>query len=202
MERLVPMPVTNAIKRRLIIGSVVSAVILTGCVSRSDYDKLQAENRDLQSSNQDLQTKNQQLQQQAAVQSADIDRLRGAIKYTVNSDLLFPSGGYQMSARGQQIIASMAMKLAPSQQNKILVNGYTDNHPVGPELERQGISSNQVLSEKRAENVMAFMITQGVKAELVSAHGFGDADPVAPNDTASGRAQNRRVELSLAAPGS
>jgi chemotaxis protein MotB len=196
------MTVTSPINRCLIIGSVLSAVIVAGCVSRSDYDKVQAENQQLQSQNQQLQTQNQQLQQHVATQSAQVDRLRGAIKYTVNSDLLFPSGSSQMSVRGQQIIASMAAKLAPFQESKILVNGYTDNKPVGPELQRQGISSNQVLSEKRAENVMEYMISQGVKAELVSARGFGDADPVAPNDTAQGRAQNRRVELTLAAPGS
>jgi chemotaxis protein MotB len=196
------MPVTNAIKRRLIIGSVLSAVVLTGCVSRSDYNALETQNRDLQANNQDLQTKNQQLQQQVAMQTADVERLRGAIKYTVDSDLLFPSGGWQISTRGQQIITSMAAKLAPSQQNKIVVSGYTDNHPVGLELQRQGISSNQMLSEKRAENVMQYMISQGVNAELVSARGFGDANAIVSNDTAPGRAQNRRVELTLAAPGS
>nr|WP_283949767.1 OmpA family protein [Limobrevibacterium gyesilva] len=167
----------------------MSAVALTGCgvsqgVSQSDYDALQA--------------KNQQLQQQVTAQAAQINRLVGAIKYTVNSDLLFPSGGWEMSAQGQQIIARLAAQLAPTQQNKIVVNGYTDNAPIGPELRRRGISSNQDLSQKRAENVMQFMISQGVKPDLVSARGFGEADPVAPNDTAQGRAQNRRVELTLA----
>jgi chemotaxis protein MotB len=181
-------PVTNPIKCRLIIGSMLSALILTGCSSESSYDELQAQN--------------QQLQQQVATQSAEIDRLRGAIKYTVNSDLLFPSGGWQMSKRGQQIVARMASQLAPLQQDKIVVNGYTDNVPISPALQKQGVTSNQVLSEKRAQNVMEFMISQGVKPDLVSAVGFGEADPVAPNDTAQGRAQNRRVELTLAAPGS
>jgi chemotaxis protein MotB len=46
------------------------------------------------------------------------------------------------------------------------------------------------------------MISQGVKPNLVSAQGFGDADPVASNDTPQGRAQNRRVEQTLANPGS
>jgi outer membrane murein-binding lipoprotein Lpp len=64
------MTVISPIKRCLIIGSVLSAVFLTGCASRSDYDKLQAENQQLQSQNQQLQTQNQQLQQQAATQSA------------------------------------------------------------------------------------------------------------------------------------
>jgi outer membrane protein OmpA-like peptidoglycan-associated protein len=45
---------------------------------------------------------------------------------------------------------------------------------------------------------MQFLISQGVNPNLISARGFGEADPVASNDTAQGRAQNRRVELSLA----
>jgi hypothetical protein len=68
-------------------------------------------------------------------------------------------------------------------------------------LQRQGITSNQDLSQKRAENVMEYLISQGVKPDLISAKGFGEADPVATNDTAKGRAQNRRVELSVPASG-
>ena len=137
-----------------------------------------------------------------AAQSAQISRLQGAIKYTINSDLLFPSGDWQMSPEGQQIIAKMAVKLAPSQQNKIVVDGYTDNTPIGLELRRQGITSNQELSQKRADNVMQYIVSQGVNQDLISAKGWGDADPVASNATAQGRAQNRRVELTLAGPGS
>jgi chemotaxis protein MotB len=169
--------------------------MLAGCgVSRSKYD-------DLQTQNQQLQTQNQQLQQQVSAQSAQICRLQGAIKYTVNSDLLFPSGSYQMSAQGQQVIARLASRLAPFQQNKLVVNGYTDNAPIGAQLQRQGIESNQMLSEKRADNVMQYLISQGVKQDMISAKGFGEADPVAPNDTPQGRAQNRRVELALADTG-
>jgi chemotaxis protein MotB len=177
--------VTNPTKRCLIVGSLLSAVALAGCVSRSDYDALQA--------------KNQELQQQVETQAAQISRLQGAIKYTVNSDLLFKPGGWEISTQGQQVIGRLAAKLAPEQQNKILVNGYTDNAPIGRELRRQGINSNQELSQKRAETVMQYLISQGVKPDLVSAHGFGDADPVASNDTPQGRAQNRRVDLTLAA---
>ena len=132
---------------------------------------------------------------------AQICRLQGAIRYTVNSDLLFPSGGYQMSDRGKQIIAGFAAKLAPTQQNKIQVSGYTDNAPIGAALRREGITSNEILSQKRAANVMEFLLSQGIKPDLIAAQGFGEANPVAPNDTAQGRAQNRRVELSLAGSG-
>jgi len=130
-----------------------------------------------------------------------IERLQNAIKVTVNDDLLFPSGEWQMPATAQQTIAKMAPILAPMQETKIMVNGYTDNVPIGPGLMRQGITSNLILSQKRADNVMQYMISQGVKPSLVSAQGFGDSNPVASNDTVEGRAQNRRVELTLAGSG-
>jgi chemotaxis protein MotB len=103
-----------------------------------------------------------------------------------------------MSAQGKQIIAKMALQLAPTQQNKLVVNGYTDNAPIGPALMQEGVTSNQVLSQKRAEAVMQYLISKGLNPNLVSAHGFGEPDPIASNDTAQGRAQNRRVEITLA----
>ena len=185
---------THSLKRGIMLFSLTASVFLSACVSQSRYDQLQAQY-------QQAQQQNAALSAQVASDKAQICRLQGAIKYTVNSDLLFPSGGWEMSDRGKQIIANMATKLAPTQQNKILVSGYTDNAPIGPALQRQGITSNQDLSQKRAENVMEFLISQGVKPDLISAKGFGEADPVATNDTAKGRAQNRRVELSVPASG-
>jgi chemotaxis protein MotB len=54
-----------------------------------------------------------------------------------------------------------------------------------------------VLSQKRADTVMQYLISQGVKPDMISARGFGEADPITSNATAEGRAQNRRVELTL-----
>ena len=95
----------------------------------------------------------------------------------MNSDQLFAPGSWQMSAQGKQIIAKMASQLAPTQQNKLLVTGYTDNAPIGPALQQQGVTSNQVLSQKRAETVMQYLISQGLNPSLVTAQGFGDTRP-------------------------
>jgi chemotaxis protein MotB len=184
---------TYGLKRGVRLFPLIAPVLLAACVSQSSYDALQAQN-------QQLQQQNSALSSQVATQKAQLCRLQGAIKYTVNSDLLFPSGGWQMNDRGKQVISNMAAKLAPTQQNHILVSGYTDNAPIGAALQRQGITSNEILSQKRAENVMEYIVSQGGNPNLISAKGFGEADPVASNDTAQGRAQNRRVELSL--PGS
>ena len=175
-----------------VLAAAFGAMLVSGCVWQSDYDKLQAQY-------QQSQQQNAALSSQLAGESAQISRLQGAIKYTVNSDLLFAPGGWQMSARGKQVIGAMASKLAPTQQNKIVVNGYTDNAPVGPGLMREGITSNQILSEKRAQNVVDFLVTQGMNPGLVSAVGHGESNPIASNDTAAGRGKNRRVELALGA---
>ena len=103
-----------------------------------------------------------------------------------------------MSKEGQELIAKLVPQLAPFQQSKLVVHGYTDNAPIGPALQRQGITSNEMLSQKRAEAVMAYLTAHGVKPDMIAAQGHGEADPVAANDTAQGRAQNRRVEVTLA----
>src|SRR5262245_47001040 len=150
---------TSVLNRSALLLSLIAPVFLSACaseVSQSQYDSVVAEN-------QQLRSQNQQLQQQVAADQQHINRLQSAIKYTVNSDLLFPSGGWEISNAGKDVIAKMAKKLAPEQQEKLMVNGYTDNAPIGPSLQKQGVTSNQMLSEKRAEAVMEYMISQGVK---------------------------------------
>jgi len=176
------------VKLSALLLPFVAPMLLGACVSQGKYDELAAQN--------------QQLQQQVAAERAHVSRLQGAIKYTVNSDLLFPSGSWQMSADGKEVIAKMAKSLAAEQQERLLVNGYTDNAAIGPGLKRQGITTNEALSQKRAKSVMQYMVSQGVKPNLVAAQGFGDAQPGATNNTPQGRAQNRRVEVTLAKTGS
>jgi len=184
MKTAIPRP-------RLVYGSLLSTLLLGGCVSQSVYDELKAQNDQLQQ-----QVASQQ--QQIDADKAQIARLQGAIAYTVNSDLLFPPGGYHMSEAGKKLIGQYAAKLAPTQTSHLLIKGYTDNAPIGPALAKEGITSNQILSQKRAEDVRDYLISQGVKPELVEAQGFGDANPVASNATAAGRNQNRRVVITLA----
>ena len=78
------------------------------------------------------------------------------------------------------------------------MSGYTDNTPIGPRCSNRASHPTSNLSQKRADTVMQYLISQGLSPSLVSAKGFGEADPIASNDTPAGRAQNRRVELSLA----
>jgi chemotaxis protein MotB len=166
-------------------------LMLGGCVSQQKYDTLDAQYQQL----------NQTMSAEVAANQMQITRLQNAIKVTVNNELMFPSGDWEMTAAAERTLSKIVPILAPKQQAKLRVNGYTDNVPIGPGLMGQGITSNQELSQKRADTVMQFLIAQGVNPTLVSAQGFGEANPVASNDTPQGRAQNRRVELTLAGAG-
>src|SRR5882762_7324148 len=137
--------------------TVIGMLLLAGCVSQQKYDALQSRYDQL----------NQTMSSEITAKQMHVERLQNAIKVTVNDQLLFPSGDWQMPATAQQTIGKMVPILAPLQQTKIMVNGYTDNVPIGPGLMRQGITSNLVLSQKRADNVMSFMISKGVNSSLV-----------------------------------
>jgi len=207
---------TLGLQRRVLLLFCVASVLLSGCVSKGKYNNLEGQYKQLQGQYTDLQGQYRQLQQssaaqaaqsaselaaakkQAAAEKAQTGRLQEAILFTVNSDLLFRSGSWEMSPQGQELIAKLAPKLAPYQQTKLVVNGYTDNAPIEPALKRQGVTSNEVLSQKRAETVRQYLISQGVKPDMISARGFGEAKPIAANNTAKGRAKNRRVEVTLA----
>ena len=73
--------------------------------------------------------------------------------------------------------------------------------PIGPAL-RSRFPSNWELSTARATDVVRYLVAQGVNPNMLSAQGFGDSQPVASNDTAQGRAKNRRVEIVIMAAGS
>jgi len=113
------------------------------------------------------------------------DSARGLI---VNmSDVLFDTGQYSLKPGAREKLAKVAGILLAYPGINVQVGGYTDN--VGND------DMNQALSEHRAGSVRDYLVESGVNSNAVTAHGFGNTQPVATNDTATGRQQNRRVEL-------
>ena len=103
------------------------------------------------------------------------------------SDVLFDTGKYTLKPDTKISLAKVAGILQAYPGLKLQVEGYTDS--VGSD------EYNQKLSENRADAVRDFLITQGVQTANITATGYGKNKPVADNSTASGRAQNRRVNL-------
>jgi chemotaxis protein MotB len=161
----------------------LTALMLGACVSQSAYEQQGAEL--------------QQARAQAAAEQSQIAKMQQENKWVVAGDVLFPEGGYQLSANGKQALTQYVPKLQNLQSAKVVVYGYTDNLPVGPALQRAGIKDNIDLSSRRADDVVAYFRAQGVNPNIISAKGFGDTHAVASNDTPQGRAQNRRIEIVL-----
>jgi outer membrane protein OmpA-like peptidoglycan-associated protein len=113
------------------------------------------------------------------------DTQRGLI---VNmSDVLFDFGKDTLRSGAREKLAKISGIVLAYPGLKLQVEGHTDS--IGSD------AYNQKLSEKRAENVRAYLVKQGVSPDVVTAMGFGKAQPVASNTTAAGRQQNRRVEM-------
>jgi outer membrane protein OmpA-like peptidoglycan-associated protein len=103
------------------------------------------------------------------------------------ADVLFAFGKYDLKPTAREALAKLSGIVLGHPGLKLAIDGYTDS--VGSD------AFNQTLSEKRAEGVQAYLISQGIDAGSVTATGFGKANPVADNGTAAGRQQNRRVEI-------
>jgi len=103
------------------------------------------------------------------------------------SDVLFDFGKYTLKPETREKLAKVSGILLTHPDMHLQVEGYTDN--VGSD------EFNQKLSEQRADSVRDYLISQGISADSITSKGFGKTNPIASNDTAKGRQQNRRVEI-------
>ena len=136
-------------------------------------------------SEQDKTVLREQLRTQLNVILDTRETARGLI---VNlSDVLFDTASSSLKPGAREKLARVSGILVSHDGLRLAVEGHTDS--VGTDAYNQG------LSERRAESVRAYLVDQKFAAGSVGATGFGEGQPVATNDTASGRQQNRRVEL-------
>lgn len=107
-----------------------------------------------------------------------------------NRTIEFESGKATLTESGRAILDEMAGAMLKLKDRKVDLIGHTDN--VGLR------ASNQGLSQARAEAVKSYLSSRGIKSELMTASGQGPDRPIADNDSADGRARNRRIEFRLA----
>ena len=118
---------------------------------------------------------------------------KGRMLISLPNDVLFDSGSAVLKRAGQDAVAQVAQALTGLTDRQFLVAGHTDDKPI----HTARFSSNWELSTERAVVVTRFLISKGMKPESLGAVGYGEFDPVAPNDSDEHRAQNRRIEIQL-----
>ncbi len=126
----------------------------------------------------------------------------GTIKVTIRNgrmllalpnDVLFDSGKTAVKEEGKTALREVAKVLASINDRRFVVAGHTDNVPI----KTSRFPSNWELSTARAVEVTRLLIESGMNPDVLAAAGYGEFDPVAPNDSNENKAQNRRIEIVL-----
>ena len=172
-----------------IIPVLLATLALSGCVTQATYNKevgMYDTERQL----------NAQLETEIQADQVKIQRLEDRLKVTVEDEILFPEGGWQLNSRGKAVLDKMVPALQDLKNHRIEVEGYTDNVPIGSHL-RHRFPSNWELSAARAAEVAKYLQKQGIDPSQLTAAGHGEYQPVASNDTPEGRQANRRIEVDL-----
>ena len=210
LRRPPPMPAACRLRPLLAVLLAAGALGWTGCSNRALLDEQQAEIDLLRS---DLADAYNQIDSLRA-QNADLEyRLRQAMQREVESarngergetvavlpaDIFFESGSAALRPEGVDRLAEVAQRLrAEFPDREIRVEGYTDDKPIGPNLEAQ-YPSNWELSAARAATVARHLQwTHGFEGQRMEVVGLSQYHPQASNATAEGRQQNRRVRIAV-----
>jgi outer membrane protein OmpA-like peptidoglycan-associated protein len=131
----------------------------------------------------------QAAEMQRDLEGARIERVGEGIKITFQGGLLFDVDRSDLRPAAQENLVKLTTILQKYDDTNVLVEGHTD--ATGTE------DYNMQLSLRRSSTVATFLAGQGVAAARLSAVGYGEIQPIATNETADGRQQNRRVEVAI-----
>ena len=130
-----------------------------------------------------------ELRRQTAGTGVDVIRNGDDLILRMPSGITFPVNSYTIQPQFQSTLNQVAQTLGSYNQTYIDVLGHTDS--TGSD------AYNQTLSVNRAQSVAGYLSSRGVASARIGVRGFGESQPIASNDTESGRAQNRRVEIKV-----
>jgi len=179
---------------------------------RQTIDRLEAENRDLKAQVEKERIAREariahlkstydelvdKMQSEISRGEVTISKLQGRLTVNMVERILFDSGHAEVKPEGLKVLQRVGDILKGETDKEVRVEGHTDNVPISPRLQEK-FPSNWELSTARATNVVHFLQDSvGIPGERLSACGFGPYRPIAANDTAEGRAQNRRIQIVL-----
>ena len=138
------------------------------------------------------------LREQIAAKDVMIEEMEGKLKVTFVDQILFSTGSDRINQPGRRALTKIAESLLEGGAHQIVVEGHTDDVPIGPGLADR-FPTNWELSAARALAVVRFLEEKaGVDPDLLAASAYGFHRPLASNDKESGRRKNRRIEIILA----
>jgi len=169
----------------------------------AENTKLQAENASLAKAREEQVQKSstdesmlEKMKSEISQGQVAISELKGKLTVTMVDSILFDSGKAEVKRGGIEILGKIVSILKDVSDKSIRIEGHTDTMQISrPPAQRY--PTNWELSAARAVNVARFLQDQGIDPANLSAAAYGEWKPVATNDTAEGKAKNRRIEIIL-----
>jgi len=138
----------------------------------------------------------EKMKSEIAKEQITISQIEERLTVTMVDSVLFDPGKAEVRKPGREILAKVVSILKDVSDRSIRIEGHTDDVPISRAL-AQRYPTNWELSAARAINVTRFLQDQGIDPGILSAVAYGEWKPVATNDTAAGKAKNRRIEIIL-----
>jgi chemotaxis protein MotB len=143
---------------------------------------------------EDLQKK---LEKEIREGQVQIKEMKDRLTVTMVDQILFPSGSAEVGKKGKAVLDKVVSILKDVKDKRIQIEGHTDNVPIVSSLKKR-FPTNWELSTARATEVVRYLQENGgIDPHLLSATGYSEYMPVAPNDTEEGKHKNRRIEIVL-----
>jgi len=136
-----------------------------------------------------------ELEAEVAAGVAQIEQLTEGMVFRLPPDVLFPAGSAELTPAGRSAVRDVAARIQ-GRDERIEVQGHTDDQAITGAL-AQRYPSNWELAGARAASVVRVLEEAGIEPRRLSAISFGASRPLASNESAEGRAQNRRIEVRL-----
>ena len=182
-------------RTRAAVITIIAFPLLAGCVTTEKYDTAIAERDAARKAYEELKVL---MAEQIAADEAKLTQLIDGVEIDIPSDVLFASGAAtpSVSAGSREDLAAIATYLKNNANFFISVVGHTDSQQPTARL-AQRYPTNWELGAARASVAARFLQQQGINPRRIEASSRSQYKPAATNDTAEGRAQNRRVQIIL-----
>lgn len=129
------------------------------------------------------------LRQKLRASGVSVTRVGESIILNMPGNVTFATDSSDVNARFYEVLNSVALVLQEYDRTLVDIYGHTDS--------TGSAQYNQQLSQRRAQSVAQYLVGQGVNGQRLLVQGMGESQPIATNDTAAGREQNRRVEIKI-----
>jgi chemotaxis protein MotB len=164
--------------------------------ARQEKSKLDVQYTQLEAKSSQYEQLAQSLQGQISAGQIELSELKGKMTVKLKDKILFSSGSAALGKEGKVALDAVAEAFKDLKDKTVLVAGYTDNVPIG---KKGGYNDNWDLSSARATSVVRYLASKGVDPHMLGVAGYSEYRPLATNETADGRSQNRRIEIALTA---